>query len=591
MILGKLSDEQKSAVITEGHVLLTACPGSGKTRVLVHKLAYELLRLDEASKKRLVALTFTVRASDEIFKRLGEMGIRSEKIWCGTLHAFCYEWIIKPYSPYLTELKSGFTIADEAHCATLISTLKEKYGLKPIDSVLLRLSRDGSFVEQHETKRKILREYHRMLKLDKLIDFDLLLFLSYKILLQNPNIQKTLSNIFKVICIDEFQDTQDLQYAIISLLINAGEGGTSLFMVGDIDQAIYTSLGGIAKTINEIQSEINNAEITSRTLTGNYRSNQRIIDFYSHFQSERIKIIAKGSNANHQGIISLNKLIRADKVVNEVARLIKLSLDKGIPENEICVLVPQWWLITSITKKLKALLPDANFDASGLAPMSKNKENIWYKVSRLFLTEPNPRLYSLRYRWATELLADFRIHMHGEFQEKYRVERNLLRLINSIVSKETEGVDYLNDCFDQFLQGVGIDIRNYPTLIENRKLFFRNVEKRLTDDEFKIPSDVNSFKSFYREMNGIVINTCIGIKGEEFETVIVFCVLNGFIPHWNEIFAKNAQEASQKLMYVICSRAKTNLHLIAESGRTTKGGSPIVINPELESINFQYDKI
>lgn len=591
MILDKLSEEQRLAVTTEGHVLLTACPGSGKTRVIVHKLAYELSRLDEFTKKRLVALTFTVRASDEIFKRLGEMGIRSNKIWSGTLHAFCFEWIIKPYSPYLDELKSGFIIADEAYCATLIATLKEKYGLKQIDSVLLRLARDGSFMEKQPKQKKVLEEYHRILKSEKLIDFDLLLYLSYELLMKHPGIQKILSNIFKLVCVDEFQDTQDLQYAIISLIINAGKGNTSLFMVGDIDQAIYTSLGGIAKSIDEIKKEIKNAGITPRTLTGNYRSNQRIINFYSHFQSDKIKIIAKGSNANHRGIISLNKSIPADNVVNEVARLITVSLDKGIPENEICVLVPQWWLITSITKKLKALLPNANFDASGLAPMSKNKENIWYKVSRLFLTEPNPKLYSLRYRWTTELIEDFRIHIQGELHEKYRVERNLLRLINSIVSKETEGMDYLKDCFDQFLRAIEIEAKNYPLLVESRNLFFKNVEKRLTDDEFKIPSDVNSFKSFYREMDGIVINTCIGVKGEEFETVIVFCVLNGFIPHWNEIFAKNAKDASQKLMYVICSRAKANLHLIAETGRKTKNGNPIVINPELEAINFQYDKI
>jgi DNA helicase-2/ATP-dependent DNA helicase PcrA len=75
----------------------------------------------------------------------------------------------------------------------------------------------------------------------------------------------------------------------------------------------------------------------------------------------------------------------SSKIVDEIAQLIQLSLDEGIPEDEICVLVPQWWLITSVSKKLRATLPHVNFDASGLAPMSKNRENIWYKLSRLFL--------------------------------------------------------------------------------------------------------------------------------------------------------------------------------------------------------------
>jgi superfamily I DNA/RNA helicase len=128
-------------------------------------------------------------------------------------------------------------------------------------------------------------------------------------------------------------------------------------------------------------------------------------------------------------------------------------------------------------------------------------------------------------------------------------------------------------------------------LIENRKLFFDNIESRLNDPNFKVPSDIQSFKSFYREMTGVIINTCVGVKGEEFETVIAFGLLNGYIPHWNEIFSGNAVDASKKLMYVICSRAKTNLHLISEIGRTTRRGDALTMTPELESKIFKYDEI
>ncbi|HAT76568.1 MAG TPA: ATP-dependent helicase, partial [Flavobacterium sp.] len=540
MILNKLNDEQKLAVQQDGNVLLTACPGSGKTRVIIHKLAYELTQLDENSKKRIVALTFTVRASEEIFRRLNVMGINSDKIWSGTLHSFCVEWIIKPYSCYLPELKNGYSIADESYCSDLIDTLKEKYGLKRIDPVNFRLNRDGSFVEQKTTQKKLLKEYHSTLKNQKIIDFDMLLLYSYKILLSFPKIQVTLSNLFKIICVDEYQDTQDLLYAIISLIIKAGKGNTSLFLVGDTDQAIYASLGGVAKSIDEIKSEIGNLPIKPLTLTGNYRSSQRIIDFYTHFQTQKINIEAVGSNADQKGIITFNNTIHHSKIVNEIARLIQMSLNNGISEDEICILVPQWWLITSVSKELRAVLPDVNFDASGLAPMSKNRENIWYKLSRLFLTEPNPKIYSSRYRWATELIDNFRLETNTEFNERFSIVRNLLRLINSTKSIEMEGINYLNDCFDQFLKAVEIDYTKYHQLVENRKLYFDNVEKRLNDPDFKIPSDIKSFKSFYREMTGVVINTCVGVKGEEFETVIAYGLLKGYIPHWNEIFSGNA---------------------------------------------------
>ena len=591
MILDKLNNEQKIAVRQEGNVLLTACPGSGKTRVIIHKLAYELSRLDEGSKKRITAVTFTVRASEEIFKRLNAMGISCDKIWSGTLHAFCLEWIIKPYSCYLPELQNGFSIADETFCSDLISSLKEKYKLQQIDPVNLRFNRDGSFAEPKSVQKRLLKEYHEILKSKKLIDFELLLFYSYKILCAYPKIPATLSKLFKLICVDEYQDTQDLLYAIFSTIIKAGNGSISLFLVGDTDQAIYASLGGVAKSMNEIKQELDGMPIVPLTLTGNYRSSQRIVDYYSHFQTQPIQIEAVGKNANKKGLITLNSTINRSKIVEEIARLIQLSLDSGVPEDEICVLVPQWWLITSVSKKLRATLPDVNFDASGLAPMSRNRENIWYKLSRLFLTEPNPKIYSLRYRWATELIENFRIQTNTEFSEKYVLERHFLRLINSISSKETEAIDYLVDCFNQFLTAVEIDYTKHPSLVENWKLFFINIESRLNDPEFKVPSDIQSFKSFYREMTGVVINTCVGVKGEEFETVIAYGLLNGYIPHWNEIFSGNAIEASKKLMYVICSRAKVNLHLISERGRTTRRGDELTMTPELATKVFVYDDV
>lgn len=593
MILDKLSDEQKKAVEQEGNVLLTACPGSGKTRVIIHKLAHELGKLSDSDKRRIIALTFTVRASEEILRRLNLIGIKDNRIWSGTLHSFCLEWIIKPYSCYLNELKNGYSIADEALSLELLDNLKIKYNIKGFEVINQKINRDGSYAELNVDKNKIIKEYHEILKSRKLIDFEMLLYYSYKILVGYPKITKALSGLFKLICVDEYQDTQDLLYAIISEIVKVGKGSTSLFLVGDTDQAIYASLGGVAKGIEEVRSEITNLPITPLTLTGNYRSNQKIINFYSHFQTQKIEIEAVGSNAKEEGVITLNNTIHHSGIVDEIARLIKFNLAKGIPEDEICVLVPQWWLIISVSKKLRVVLPDVNFDASGLSPMSKNRDNIWYKLSRLFLTEPSAKIYSSRYRWATELIEDFRIQTGTEFNEKFSTERNLLRLINSINSSETEGVDYLNDCFDQFLGIVAIDYTKYPKLIESRKIYFDTINKRLGDTTIENPSDIQSFKNFYKEMTGVVINTCVGIKGEEFQAVIAYGLLKGYIPHWNDIFAgdANAVDASNKLMYVICSRAKTNLHLICETGRTTKNGHSLIMNPELNSRTFDYDVI
>ncbi len=589
-----LNSIQEEAVKQQGHVLLTACPGSGKTRVIIEKLAYEISLLDELDKKRIVALTFTIRASEEIFRRLNSKGIESNRVWSGTLHSFCLEWIIKPFSCYLPRLANGFSIADESYTSTLISELKQKHKIKGFADIIFRFKRNGEFEETEKKHIQLLKEYHQILQSKKLIDFDLILLFSFQLLTSQPRIAENLSCLFKLICVDEYQDTQDLLYAIICTIVNSDKGSTSLFLVGDTDQAIYSSLGGIAKNITEIKTELNGAPITELSLSGNYRSNQKIIDYYSNFQTQKIKINAIGSNATQNGCISLNREIAKDKIVDEVARLIQLNLDNDIPEHEICVLVPQWWLITSISKNLRTLLPDVNFDASGLAPMSKNRENIWYKLSRLILTSPNPKLYSSRYRWAGELREEFQKYTDLEFDHTYESDRSLLKLINSIGSVESEGMDYLKDCFDQFLDIVKIDYSIFPDLVELRQLFFENIEKRLNDPDFKIPSDIESFKSFYREIAGVVINTCAGVKGEEFESVISFGLLEGYVPHWNDIIEKSKEHranAAKKTLYVICSRAKTNLHLICEKKRLTKNRYEYQINKEINELNWEYDKI
>jgi len=587
-----LNAEQLAAVNSSGNILLTACPGSGKTRVIIHKLVHEVEQLDKLSKRKVISLTYTVRASEEIVRRLNNLGVDCRQIWTGTIHSFCLEWIIRPYAGYLKELRKGFTIADEAFCSELIDDLKKKYHINPLDSINQRINRDGSFVTTNTTIRILLKEYHQLLFNRRLVDFELVLYHSYRILSAYPKVCRTLSDLICKICVDEYQDTQDLQYGILSKIVNAGNGATTIFFVGDIDQAIYTSLGGVAKELDEIKAELDPLPITELSLTGNYRSNQRIIDFYRHFQNKSIPITAVGANKDERGMISLNKVINFEHLPEEIARLIQLSIDSGIPEDEICVLVPQWWLITKISRKLRVLMPHVNFDASGLAPMSKNRDNLWYKLSRLFLTSPAPRLYSARYRWATEVIHDFRIATNMPLLDVENPERHLLRLINSIESKELEGVDFLKDSFNLFMQFFEIELCDHPLLKECYDLFFKGVESRLKDKEFNMPSDTASFKSFYREMAGVVINTCVGVKGEEFETVIAYGLLHGYIPHWNEVFHGNPDEASKKLMYVICSRAKSNLHLISERGRKTKSGSKeYQINTQLGNIAFTYDLV
>ncbi|MFA6424739.1 MAG: ATP-dependent helicase [Phycisphaerae bacterium] len=591
MIIETLNDEQKKAVTASGNILLTACPGSGKTRVIAHKAAYELNRLT-SSKKYVVAVTFTNRAADEIVRRIDKLGIDTGQLWTGTIHAFCLEWVLKPYSMYSEKLKNGFSIADEVANEKLLVELQKKYfpNNKYVD-LNLRINKDGSYNFKNVNEQRLIHEYYHTLEQKKQIDFNQLLFYSYQILSNNKLISESLANVFSFICVDEYQDTQELQYAIIAEIIKNGNGKANVFFTGDADQAVYGSLGGVAKSHNEIKGMIG-CPLKQLSLSGNYRSSQRIIDFYRQFQTQPIEIMALGENKKNKGLITLNTNITKDGVVDEIIRLIRYHINSGVPESEICVLVPQWWLITSITKQLKSKLPDINFDASGLAPMSKHRENIWHKISRMFLTEPLPKLYSARRRWADEILSELEILLGYSLFEENGI-RQFLRIINSIDSSESEGIKYIEDCFRQLIKLLKINVAKDSVLYEKWQLFFENINKWINDPDYTVPSDTESFKSFYREISGVVINTCVGVKGEEFRAVIAYGILNGYIPHWNDIYNQRdkGESASKKLLYVICSRAKDNLHLIAEKGRQTKTKKVLEINKELNSVKFKFDTI
>lgn len=584
-MLEGLNDQQRDAVLAPGNVLLTACPGSGKTRVLAYKAAYELDKIKE-SKKTIVALTFTNRAAEEIKKRLIKMDFNPDKLWAGTIHSFCLEWILRPYAAYIDEIKNGFVIADEYKSEELTSTLKEEHGFEWWERITTRRNTDGTFAEPDPKFHTLLEEYHESLMSEKLIDFDLMLYYSYKVLDEYPKIGKTLNNLFHLIAVDEYQDTQELQYAILSKIINVPESKTLLFMVGDKDQAIYGSLGGVAKSVEAISAQFGDIAISELELSGNYRSSQRVIDYYRNYQSAGINIESLSEYAEEQGLITFNRDVDKDNLAEYIAQIIQQNLDNEVPENEICVLAPQWWLVIPMGRKLKSLLPNVNFDAIGLSPLLKNKENIWFKVARLFLVSPSPKMYFVRGRWVIELINELESLGVEILLEVDRKPNVLLKIINSISSEEEDGLAYLEECFKSLLVQLNVEIERNPTLKLHREYFFESSRKRLEKSEFDYAKDITSFKRLFSHSSGVVVNTCHGIKGEEFHTVIAFGLLHGYIPNWNE---EDALNASRKLLYVICSRSKKHLHLIAENGRTTRGGRPYSITGHLKDLNYTYD--
>jgi superfamily I DNA/RNA helicase len=122
-------------------------------------------------------------------------------------------------------------------------------------------------------------------------------------------------------------------------------------------------------------------------------------------------------------------------------------------------------------------------------------------------------------------------------------------------------------------------------------LFFQSIEKRLADKDYEYPDDIESWRKLFKPRSGVVIETCHGVKGEEFEVVIAFGLLQGKLPYWDSIYNANDKGVSDanKLLYVIASRAKRNLYLISEVGRKTTSKNDYLPTEQLKSIDYEYD--
>lgn len=572
--LDKLNPQQKQVCIDEGNILLKACPGSGKTRTLTYKIAYLVEKYID-SKKLNIAITYTNRAADEIRERLEKVETPEDKVWVGTIHQFCLEFIIRPYTMYHKRLRKGYHIIDEYVTKQYIEEIIEELGID------IGYSKPFEYPE-------ILEKYQKKLLDEKEIDFNDILSISFDLISDKKFIAENISGIIRTILVDEYQDTNELQYKILSSIVRADKKIQVTF-VGDTDQAIYGGLGGVAKTCDELQKEFG-IKFLERKLDGCYRSTQRIVDYYSYFQLKGMKIQAVSDIKDEIGCLIYDNTINKSELFEKIACIVKDELSKGIPETEICIIAPQWWLLFPLSKKMKELLPDVKFDAPDITPIKYDPMNIFYLISKLLFTESGKRITS-RKRVANEIIEilteEYKIRLSEQI-DSYRV----LKVINSIYPTKENGIAYLQEAISKFLVGIGIELSIEASLYKAYEDFMERIKDRVKNNH--LSTDIDVFRQCFKEKEGVVINTFHGVKGEEYTTVIAFGILKGYIPHWDIIINKPIdyqKNETKKLLYVVCSRAKKNLFLFSEQGRTTQKGAPLLSTDEILEIDYEYDSL
>lgn len=294
-----LNAEQVDAITTAGNVFLAACPGSGKTRALTYKAALELSRLSD-NNQRVVAITYTHRAADEIRERIETLGVSTDKLWIGTIHSFCLEWILRPYRIYHPALCHGFTVVDAKesedrlalHCKAArnnVAPFHCAYNYTTAGCELRGIS--DSF---KPAVMRVLEAYWKDLEEHRQIDFEMILRFAYELISRVSTISTLLSKLFRFILVDEYQDTKEIQYGIVAKIMRAGRGGTEAFVVGDANQAIYGSLGGYAILREDFENACQ-ASFTPKSLEINYRSSNRIVGYFNNYQVSPATTRAEGS--------------------------------------------------------------------------------------------------------------------------------------------------------------------------------------------------------------------------------------------------------------------------------------------------------
>lgn len=587
-----LNEAQVKAIEHPGSVFLVASPGSGKTRTLTYKIA-RLLSTLTSDKKRVVAITYTRRAADEIHERIEQLGVDTSQLWIGTIHAFCLEWILKPYGIYHAHLQHGFRVINAHDTERMLEELCAGVTTHRLTSFDCGYYMTPGALElnchpaKREAVKNVLRSYWKALQQNRQLDFEMILYYAYQLIERHPPVSALLSSVFSHILVDEYQDTKEIQYEILARILKAGAGETAAFIVGDPNQAIYGSLGGYAIRVEDFAAR-SGLTFKEMELSDNYRSSQRIVGYFGNYNVFASKSEAVGEDKDYASLISYDRLTHRNALQGELVRLIRYNIEVlGIPPQEVCIIAPWWAHLAGMTRQLVAALPEYSFDGPGMVPFARDIDNFWYKLSRIILTNASPQLYIRRMRWASEVLAalgDAGVDVPGLDRKR------LLRACNAIVIDEPDGITFLRLFFDELFAEIGIDRTSSQSLVEHYDAFFeasqRRVDKLIAEGSLAI-AEVAMFRKVFAARSGITVSSIHGVKGAEYDVVIAYGLLQGMVPHFSD---DNQAETAKKILYVVASRARKNLHLVSEKGRSNRSGDyrPTDI---LAGCAFDYDRV
>ncbi len=623
-ILATLNPAQREAVeAIKGPVLIMAGPGSGKTRVITHRVAY-LVKLCGVSPHHIMAVTFTNKAAREMRERLEQLlGQAVEALTLGTFHAICAR-ILRREGKTIG-LESSFVIYDEDDQLSLMKQVLEELNLDPkqyapqalrstIGAAKSRLISPVGYAQWvnsyfEEVVHRVYQRYQELLSQGQAVDFDDLLMKTVQLFHDHPQILNRYQSKYVHILVDEFQDTNIAQYEMMKQL--AGKY-RNLCVVGDPDQSIYSWRFADLRNILSFEKDYPEAKVVF--LEQNYRSTKTILEVASDVISANVlrkpkKLWTENEDGASVTVIeSYNAEEEAQSVVNEIEKLIgqeQISLkdcavmyrvnaqSRALEETFLRYGVPyklvggtrfyQRQEIRDIVAYLRvihnpqdnvSLTRIINVPGRGIGQKTVNTLQSWAKTHDTSLFEALKQVshnaiageakQSLPSR-IVQALAGFDALMAKLTARSH--ELSLSGLLDEILER-TGYREYIMGREDGEERWENItELRNAAS--EYDKL---DTEEALTTFLEKV-SLVSDLDELDEKADTVTLITLHQAKGLEFPAVFIVGLEEGILPHRKSFDDPEQMEEERRLCYVGITRAKKRLYLLRSYRRSLFGGS------------------
>lgn len=613
--LENLNDKQREAAMyTEGALLILAGAGSGKTSTMTRRIAY-LVDEKGVSPYNILAVTFTNKAAREMEERVEEILGSNSRMWITTFHAACLR-MLRMDGDRLGYTNS-FAVYDPVDQKSIVKNLLKEYEIDEKkftpNSILSNISKAkeqeigprefeenaGDF--RDETVAKVYRGYERILSRNNAMDFDDLILNAVRLLKENPDVLEKYQERFRYIMVDEYQDTNQLQYKLISLL--AKKYG-NICVVGDDDQCIYQWRGADIRNILNFEKEFPKAKVVK--LEQNYRSTANILEaahsvisnnkqrkrkklWTDASQGEKIQYHRLESDYREAGYIAqeIGYMVQQGENYRDFAILYRTNAQSRNFEDSLAQRRIPYRVIGGLRyydrMEIKDMIAymrlvanpmdDIAFDrvvnspkrGIGKATMDKIKSVANYCEKSIFQYVESEAIADTLSGKASRGMNEFL-----EIIREYSEEKENLR-----VSDIYEGLliksGYLKALEDQRTAEADGRIEN---LMEFKSVIyeFENRDSKLELDEFleklALLSDVDNHDS---EANAVTLMTMHSAKGLEFPYVFMPGMEDGLFPSWRSRDSISQMEEERRLCYVGMTRAKRRLWMTSAESRLLYG--------------------